>query len=58
VTIGKRSDERESSIVSQLVRVLETHRLMESVERVPERQRRVLVRRYGLEGAFSEVCLD
>jgi len=32
------------------VRELETHRLMESVERVPERQRRVLVRRYGLDG--------
>jgi len=43
-------DERESSIASQVVRELETHRLMESVERVPERQRRVLVRRYGLDG--------
>jgi RNA polymerase primary sigma factor len=43
-------DERESSISSQVVRELETHRLMESVERVPERQRRVLVRRYGLDG--------
>jgi RNA polymerase primary sigma factor len=43
-------DERESSIASQVVWELETHRLMESVERVPERQRRVLVRRYGLDG--------
>ena len=43
-------DERESSIASQVVRELETHRLMEAVERVPERQRRVLVRRYGLDG--------
>jgi len=43
-------DEREPSIASQVVRELETHRLMESVERVPERQRRVLVRRYGLDG--------
>jgi RNA polymerase primary sigma factor len=43
-------DERESSIASQVVRELEGHRLMESVERVPERQRRVLVRRYGLDG--------
>ena len=43
-------DEQESSIASQVVRELEGHRLMESVERVPERQRRVLVRRYGLDG--------
>jgi RNA polymerase primary sigma factor len=43
-------DEQESSIASQMVRELETRRLMESVERVPERQRRVLVRRYGLDG--------
>jgi RNA polymerase primary sigma factor len=43
-------DERETRIASQVVRELETHRLLESVERLPERQRRVLVRRYGLDG--------
>jgi RNA polymerase primary sigma factor len=43
-------DDRESAIASQVVRELETRRLMESVERVQERQRRVLVRRYGLDG--------
>jgi RNA polymerase primary sigma factor len=43
-------DERESSIASQVVRELESHRLMESIGRVPERQRHVLIRRYGLDG--------
>jgi RNA polymerase primary sigma factor len=43
-------DERETGIASQVVRELETRRLMESVERLPERRRRVLVRRYGLDG--------
>jgi RNA polymerase primary sigma factor len=43
-------DERESGVASGVVRELETRRLMESVERLPERQRRVLVRRYGLDG--------
>jgi RNA polymerase primary sigma factor len=43
-------DERESRMVGELVRELEMHRLMESVERLPERQRCVLVRRYGLDG--------
>src|SRR5918994_2058779 len=43
-------DERESRIASQVVWELETRRLMESVERLPERHRRVLVRRYGLDG--------
>ena len=32
------------------MRELETSRLMESVERLPDRHRRVLVRRYGLDG--------
>ena len=41
-------DDRESAIASQVVRELETRHLMESVKRVPERQRRV--RRYGLDG--------
>ena len=43
-------DERETGIASQVVRELETRCLMESVERLPERRRRVLVRRYGLDG--------
>ena len=43
-------DERESGVASAVVRELETRRLLQSVERLPERQRRVLVRRYGLDG--------
>jgi RNA polymerase primary sigma factor len=43
-------DERESGVASGVARELEMRRLMESVERLPERQRRVLVRRYGLDG--------
>ena len=43
-------DERESRAVGEVVRELETSRLMESVERLPDRHRRVLVRRYGLDG--------
>ena len=43
-------DERESGADGEVVRELETRRLMESVARLPERQRRVLVRRYGLDG--------
>jgi len=43
-------DERESGAAGEVVRELETRSLIESVERLPERQRRVLVRRYGLDG--------
>ena len=43
-------DERESGVAGEVVEEMETSRLMESVERLPERQRRVLVRRYGLDG--------
>jgi RNA polymerase primary sigma factor len=43
-------DEHESRVAGEVVRELETRRLMESVERLPGRQRRVLVRRYGLDG--------
>ena len=43
-------DERESGMAGEVVRKLESRRLMESVKRLPERQRRVLVRRYGLDG--------
>jgi len=43
-------DERESGVASEVVRELERRRLLQSVERLPERQRRLLVRRYGLDG--------
>jgi RNA polymerase primary sigma factor len=43
-------DERESGVAGQVVRELETRRLMESIEGLPEHQHRVLVRRYGLDG--------
>ena len=51
-------DERESGMISEVVRELETRRLMESVERLPERQRRVLVRRYGLDGEKPATLAD
>ncbi|MDQ3910418.1 MAG: RNA polymerase sigma factor RpoD/SigA [Actinomycetota bacterium] len=51
-------DERESSVVGEVVEELETSRLMESVERLPERQRRVLVRRYGLDGEKPATLAD
>jgi RNA polymerase primary sigma factor len=52
------ADERESGVASEVVRKLETRRLMESVERLPERQRRVLVRRYGLDGGEPATLAD
>jgi RNA polymerase primary sigma factor len=51
-------DERESGLASEVVRELERRRLMESVERLPERQRRVLVRRYGLDGEEPATLAD
>jgi RNA polymerase primary sigma factor len=51
-------DERESGVGSQVVRELERRRIMESVERLPERQRRVLVRRYGLDGKEPATLAD
>ena len=51
-------DERESGMAGEVVRELETRRLMESVERLPERQRRVLVRRYGLDGEKPSTLAD
>jgi RNA polymerase primary sigma factor len=45
-------------VASEVVRELETRRLMESVERLPERQRRVLVRRYGLDGEEPATLAD
>jgi RNA polymerase primary sigma factor len=51
-------DERESEEAGEVVRELEAHRLLESVERLPERQRRVLVRRYGLDGEKPATLAD
>jgi RNA polymerase primary sigma factor len=51
-------DEREPGVASQVVRELERRRIMESVERLPERQRRVLVRRYGLDGKEPATLAD
>jgi RNA polymerase primary sigma factor len=51
-------DERESGMAGEVVRELETRRLMKSVERLPERQRRVLVRRYGLDGEKPATLAD
>ena len=51
-------DERVSEEAGEVVRELETCRLMESVERLPERQRRALVRRYGLDGEKPATLAD
>ena len=51
-------DERESGVAGDVVRELEMRRLMESVGRLPERQRRVLVRRYGLDGEEPATLAD
>src|SRR5215203_5316123 len=51
-------DERESGADGEVVRELETRRLMESVARLPERLRRVLVRRYGLDGEKPATLAD
>ena len=51
-------DERESRVASEVVQELEKRRLMESVGRLPERQRRVLVRRYGLDGEEPATLAD
>jgi RNA polymerase primary sigma factor len=51
-------DERESGADGEVVRELETRRLMESVARLPERRRRVLVRRYGLDGEKPSTLAD
>ena len=51
-------DERESEEAGEVVREPEISRLVESVERLPERQRRVLVRRYGLDGEKPSTLAD
>jgi RNA polymerase primary sigma factor len=51
-------DERESRAAGEVVRELERRRLVESVAGLPERQRRVLVRRYGLDGEKPATLAD
>ena len=51
-------DERESGADGEVVRELEARRLMVYVARLPERQRRVLVRRYGLDGEKPSTLAD
>jgi RNA polymerase primary sigma factor len=51
-------DERESGADGEVVRELETRRLLESVAGLPERQRRILVRRYGLDGEKPATLAD
>jgi RNA polymerase primary sigma factor len=51
-------DERESGAASEVVRELETRRLLESVAGLPERERRILVRRYGLDGEKPATLAD
>jgi RNA polymerase primary sigma factor len=51
-------DERESGAADEVVRKLETSRLMGAVARLPERQRRVLIRRYGLDGEKPATLAD
>jgi RNA polymerase primary sigma factor len=51
-------DERESGLAGEVVRKLEERRLVEAVERLPERQRRVIVRRYGLDGEKPATLAD
>jgi RNA polymerase primary sigma factor len=51
-------DVRESGADGEVIRELETRRLVESVGRLPERQRRVLVRRYGLDGEKPATLAD
>jgi RNA polymerase primary sigma factor len=43
-------DERASDMVGEVLRTMEVERLGKAIERLPERVRYVLVRRYGLDG--------
>jgi len=43
-------DERASDMVVEVLRTMETERLGKAIERLPERVRYVLIRRYGLDG--------
>jgi RNA polymerase primary sigma factor len=46
-------DERASDTAGEVMREMETEGLQSAIERLPERYRRVLVRRYGLDGRAS-----
>ena len=43
-------DERASDMVVEVLRTMEVERLGKAIERLPERMRYILVRRYGLDG--------
>src|SRR5215207_536012 len=51
-------DERESGVAGEVVRELEIRHLIGAIERLPERQRRVLVRRYGLDSEKPATFAD
>jgi RNA polymerase primary sigma factor len=51
-------DERESGVAGEVVQELEICHLMKAVERLPERQHRVLIRRYGLDGEKPSTLAD
>jgi len=51
-------DERESGVAGEVMEELEIRHLMKAVERLPERQRRVLIRRYGLDGEKPATLAD
>ncbi|HZC19472.1 MAG TPA: sigma-70 domain-containing protein, partial [Rubrobacteraceae bacterium] len=51
-------DERESGVAGEVIEELEIRHLMEAVERLSERQCRVLVRRYGLDGESQVTLTD
>jgi RNA polymerase primary sigma factor len=45
-------------MMGEVVREMEMRRFLESVERLPERQRRLLVRRYDLDGKTPATLAD
>jgi RNA polymerase primary sigma factor len=51
-------DQRESGVAGEVVEELEICHLIGAVERLPERQRRVLVRRYDLNGERPATLAD
>jgi RNA polymerase primary sigma factor len=51
-------DERASDTVGEVMREMETEGLQGAIERLPERHRRVLVRRYGLDDQKPATLAD
>jgi RNA polymerase primary sigma factor len=51
-------DERASDTPGEVMREMETTQLREAIERLPERHRRVLVRRYGLDDRKSATLAE